>query len=173
MLGKVVSVVDADGLEVAGRIVETEAYCSDDPASHSFNGPTARSAVMFGPPAHLYVYLSYGIHRCANIVVGADGDGQAVLLRAVEPLRGIEVMRARRNGRPDRELASGPGKLCAALGIDLDDNGADLLALASRVRILDDGTPPPTDPLVGPRVGITKAVDIPWRFRIPQPRDER
>lgn len=161
------SVIAADGFEVAGRIVETEAYCSDDPASHSFNGPTPRSSVMFGPPGHLYVYLSYGIHRCANIVVGADGDGQAVLLRALEPVRGIEAMRSRRHGRADRELANGPGKLCAAFGIGLSDNGADLLAVDSRIQIIDDGTPPPAVPLVGPRIGITKAVDTPWRFRVP------
>lgn len=165
-----ISVVGADRLQVAGRIVETEAYRSDDPASHSFNGPTPRSAIMFGPPGHLYVYLSYGIHRCANVVVGADGDGQAVLLRAIVPLSGVELMRARRAGRIDRELANGPGKLCAALGVDLHDNGADLLAPDAAIRILDDGTAPPADPLIGPRVGITKAVEVPWRFRVPPTR---
>lgn len=159
----------ADGIEVAGRIIETEAYRSDDPASHSYRGPTPRTAVMFGPPAHLYVYLSYGIHRCANVVAGTDGDGQAVLLRALEPIRGLEVMRARRGDRPERLLSDGPGKLCAALGIELDDNACDLLAPTSRVRILDDGVDPPASPLVGPRIGITKAVDVPWRFRVPPP----
>lgn len=167
LLNKIISVTVDDGIEVAGRIAETEAYRSDDPASHSFNGPTPRSAIMFGPPAHLYVYLSYGIHRCANVVVGADGDGQAVLIRAIVPIRGREVMRTRRSGRPDRELANGPGKVCAALGVDLSDNGADLLGPDATIRLLDDGTPPPHVPLVGPRVGITKAVDTPWRFRTP------
>ncbi len=145
---------------MSGRITETEAYTADDPASHSFRGRTERNAVMFGPPGHLYVYLSYGIHRCANVVTGADGDGQAVLIRSLDPLEGIDSMRSRRGRLP---LADGPGKLCQALGIDLDDDGVDLTAGA--VRIVDDGTPPPTAPLTGPRVGITVAVDRPWRFR--------
>jgi DNA-3-methyladenine glycosylase len=150
---------------VGGRIVETEAYTRDDPASHSFNGPTVRNAVMFGPPGRLYVYLSYGIHRCANVVTGGPGDGQAVLLRAISPMFGLGVIRARRGGRPERVLTDGPGKLCEALAIDLDDSGLDLTDLASPVRILDDGTPPPDDPIVGPRVGISKAIETPWRFR--------
>ena len=103
-----------DGTHVSGRIVETEAYTRADPASHSFNGPTARNAVMFGPPGRLYVYLSYGIHCCANVVTGADGDGQAVLLRAVAPIEGLDVIRARRRGRSDRDLANGPGVLLLA-----------------------------------------------------------
>ena len=94
--------VDRGGVHVSGRIVETEAYMRSDPASHSFNGPTTRNAVMFGPPGRLYVYLSYGIHCCANVVTGAGGDGQAVLLRAVAPVDGIDVIRSRRRGRPDR-----------------------------------------------------------------------
>ena len=156
---------------VGGRIVETEAYTRDDPASHSFNGPTVRNAVMFGPPGRLYVYLSYGIHRCANVVTGGSGDGQAVLLRAI-----CADVRSRRDPgagavrRPERALTDGPGKLCEALAIDLDDSGLDLTDPASPVRILDDGTPPPDDPIVGPRVGISKAVDIPWRFRVPARR---
>ena len=154
-------------LEVSGRIVETEAYRSDDPASHSFNGPTPRSAIMFGPPGVLYVYLSYGIHSCANVIVGADGDGQAVLVRAVQPVDGLPIIRERRPGRVDRELANGPGKVCAALAIDLADNGTDLVSPGTRLTIVDDGTPPPPDPIVGPRIGITKAVDTPWRFRTP------
>jgi DNA-3-methyladenine glycosylase len=152
---------------VGGRIVETEAYTRDDPASHSFNGPTVRNAVMFGPPGRLYVYLSYGIHRCANVVTGAPADGQAVLLRAIAPMFGVGVIRARRGGRPDRALTDGPGKLCEALAIDLGDSGLDLTNPASPIRILDDGTPPPDDPIVGPRVGISKAIETPWRFRVP------
>lgn len=159
--------VDRGGRVSSGRIVETEAYTADDPASHSFAGRTARNEVMFGPPGRLYVYLSYGIHRCANVVTGPDGDGQAVLLRAVEPLLGIESMRRRRAGRPDRDLANGPGKLCAALGIELLDDGADLCGPSGTIRILDDGTPSPADPIIGTRIGITKAVDTPWRFRTP------
>lgn len=151
---------------MSGRIVETEAYVRSDPASHSFNGPTARNAVMFGPPGRLYVYVSYGIHCCANVVTGVDGDGQAVLLRAVVPVEGLDVIRARRVGRPDRHLADGPGKLCEALGITLADDGAAVTDASSPIRVIDDGTPPP-DPIVGPRIGITKAVDAPWRFRTP------
>ena len=152
-----------DGTQVSGRIVETEAYTRSDPASHSFNGPTARNAVMFGPPGRLYVYLSYGIHCCANVVTGGDGDGQAVLLRAVMPLEGLDVIRSRRRGRSDRELANGPGKLCEALGITLADDGTSLTDASSMIRIVDDGTPPP-EPIVGPRIGITRGVDTPWRF---------
>lgn len=160
LLGKVL-LVERDGVVTSGRIVETEAYTADDPASHSFRGLTPRNAVMFGPAAHLYVYLSYGVHRCANVVTGATGDGQAVLLRAVEPLEGIDVMRRRRGRDP---LANGPGKLCQALGIDLTDDGADLTDGA--ILVVDDGTPPPTDPITGPRIGITRATDRPWRFRL-------
>jgi DNA-3-methyladenine glycosylase len=119
---------------------------------------------MFGPPGRLYVYLSYGIHCCANVVTGADGDGQAVLLRAVVPLDGLEVIRSRRRGRSDRDFANGPGKLCEALGITLADNDAAVFDASSPIRIVDDGTPPPSEPIAGPRVGITKAVDVPWRF---------
>jgi DNA-3-methyladenine glycosylase len=155
-----------DGMVVA-RIIETEAYMAADPASHSFRGRTDRNAVMFGPPGRLYVYLSYGIHACANVVTGVEGDGQAVLLRAGVPVAGIDAVRRRRSGRPDRELADGPGKLCQALGIGLGDNGVDLTAPWSPIRILDDGTAPPELPLVGPRVGITKGVETPWRFRVP------
>ncbi len=164
LLNTVLSVAVGDAV-VSGRIVETEAYLPDDPASHTFNGPTARNRVMFGPAGHLYVYLSYGIHRCANVVTGDVGSGQAVLIRAVRPIEGIALMRTRR-ARPDRELCDGPGKLCQALGIDLVDDGADLLG-GSHVSIVDDGTAPPTHPVVGPRVGISKAVDAPLRFRVP------
>lgn len=154
-----------DGTLVSGRIVETEAYTRTDPASHSFNGPTARNAVMFGPPGRLYVYLSYGIHCCANVVTGAEGDGQAVLLRAVIPLEGLDVIRSRRRGRRDRELANGPGKLCGALGISLADDGTEITDRSSPICIVDDGTPPP-EPSIGPRVGITRGADTPWRFEV-------
>lgn len=157
-------IVNLDGATCSGRIIETEAYMPDDPASHTFTGETKRNAVMFGLPGHLYVYLSYGIHQCANVVTGPDGSGQAVLIRAVEPVDGIEAMRARR-GRPDRELANGPGKLCQALGIDARHNDADLIT--SELVIADDGFAPPSVPLVGPRIGITKATTTPWRFRRP------
>ncbi len=163
LLNKVIR-VEGDRGTASGRIVETEAYRSDEPASHTFRGPTDRNRVMFGPAGHLYVYLSYGIHRCANVVTGPEGSGQAVLLRAIIPVEGVELMRARRK-RSDRELADGPGKLCQALGLDLSDGGTDLLSGAD-VSIVDDGVPPPSDPVVGPRIGISKAVELPWRFRV-------
>lgn len=147
-----------------GRIVEVEAYREDDPASHTFRGRTARNAVMFGPAGHLYVYFTYGMHHCANIVTGPAGHGAAVLLRAVEPIAGIDVMRARREGRP--QLADGPAKLCQAFAIGPEHNGVDVCRGAG-IGLFDDGIPPPSAPLVGPRVGISKAVDVPWRFRVP------
>ena len=150
------------------RIVEVEAYGGEaDPASHAYRGETVRTRPMFGPGGHLYVYFSYGMHWCANVVTGQVGIGQAALLRAVEPLAGIDEMRARRPAaRRDRDLTNGPGKLTAALGIGRHDNGADLAAAGhlGRVRLIDDGTAPPTTPSNGPRIGLSKAVETPWRF---------
>lgn len=150
--------------ECVGRIAETEAYLPDDPASHSFRGRTPRNSTMFGPAGRLYVYFTYGMHWCANVVTGHDGEGAAVLLRAVVPLAGLDVMRARRNDRSD--LADGPAKLCQAFAIGAEHDGTDLLG-DGPVMLLDDGVPPPAVPLAGPRVGITKAVDRAWRFRLP------
>jgi DNA-3-methyladenine glycosylase len=147
-----------------GRIVEVEAYREDDPASHSFRGLTPRTAVMFGPPGHLYVYFTYGMHYCANIVTGEHGHGAAVLLRAVTPIDGVEIMGARRAGR--RDLADGPAKLCQAFAIGPEHNGVDVCR-GDGVGLFDDGVPPPPAPIVGPRVGITRAVDVPWRWRVP------
>lgn len=148
-----------------GRIVEVEAYREDDPASHSFRGPTPRTQVMFGPAGHLYVYFTYGMHWCANVVTGADGEGSAVLLRAVLPLDGLDVMRERRNGRAS--LTDGPAKLCQAFAIGAEHNGVDICtASPSGVRLLDDGTAPPRRPLVGPRIGISRGVETPWRWRV-------
>jgi DNA-3-methyladenine glycosylase len=147
----------------SGRIIEVEAYMRDDAASHSFHGETRRNAVMFGPAGRLYVYFTYGMHHCANVVTGTRRDGQAVLLRALQPLTGIDEMATRR-GR-STNLADGPGKLCQALGIDLAANGV-VLYDGGDIRIEDDGTPPPASPRVGPRIGITKGVDTPWRWRI-------
>ncbi len=155
------------GERVVGRISEVEAYREDDPASHTYAGRTPRNEAMFGPPGHLYVYLSYGVHHCANVVSAPEGSGQAVLLRAIQPVAGIAPIRRRRGARPDSELANGPGKLCQALGITLAHYGVDLCAADAPVRIVDDGTPPPREPVTGPRIGISKAVDLPWRFRIP------
>lgn len=149
------------------RITEVEAYGGKqpDPASHTFRGLTARTTAMFGPPGHLYVYFSYGVHWCANVVCGEDGQGAAVLLRAAAPVAGIDEMRADRpTARKDSDLLRGPGNLCRALGITKDHYGADLVAADMGIE-LRDGVPP--DELVaGPRVGITKAVDIPWRFYV-------
>jgi DNA-3-methyladenine glycosylase len=152
--------------ECAGRIVEVEAYRADDPASHSFRGRTARNSTMFGAGGLLYVYFTYGMHYCANVVTGPAHDGQAVLLRALVPCRGIDVMRDRRGGRPDHALADGPGKLCQAFGLDRAHDGLDLCTSAD-VFVVDDGTSPPSDPRVGGRVGIRHAQEQPWRWRIP------
>lgn len=145
---------------VGGRIVEVEAYDADDPASHSFRGPTARNAAMFGKPGHLYVYRSYGIHWCANIVCGAVGHGAAVLLRALEPTHGLDRMRARRAVTDPRLLCSGPGRLTQALGITGAHDGADLsrppfeLIPAERAPVVERT----------PRIGITRATDVHWRY---------
>ena len=145
---------------VGGRIVETEAYDHEDPASHSFTRPTPRNAVMFGPPARIYVYRSYGLHWCVNVVCNVEGHGAAVLVRALEPTDGIEPMRTRRAVHDLRLLCSGPGRLCQALAITGAHNG--MRVDEPPFRLL----PPtePTDVVVGPRIGITKAVDVPWRF---------
>jgi DNA-3-methyladenine glycosylase len=159
-----------------GRIVEVEAYAGpNDPASHAFRGPTPRTEVMFGPPGRLYVYRSYGVHWCANIVCRPSGEASAVLVRAIEPVAGVDEMWADRpKARAWTDLGSGPGKLCAALGIDQRHNGVDLFDPGAGVRLLagtsEDGTDRPSGPaheiVSGPRVGISKAVDRPWRFAI-------
>jgi DNA-3-methyladenine glycosylase len=167
LLNKLLVVRRRAGETTSGRIVEVEAYDQFDPASHTFVGPTRRNAAMFGPAGHLYVYLSYGIHHCANVVTGEPGVGSAVLIRAVSPVDGLASMRRRRGVANDRDLSDGPGKVCQALAIDLADYGADLTDPQSAVTIVDDGVEPPADPRVGPRVGISKAVDTMWRFRLP------
>ncbi|MDO9405187.1 MAG: DNA-3-methyladenine glycosylase [Polaromonas sp.] len=146
---------------VGGRIVETEAYDQGDAASHSFAGATPRNAAMFGPPARLYVYRSYGIHWCLNLVCREEGHGAGVLIRALEPTDGIDVMRARRGLRELRLLCAGPGRVGQALAVDAGFNHLPLDAPPVDLR------PHAGDPVVvlqGPRIGISKAVDLPWRF---------
>jgi len=145
----------------SGRIVEVEAYRSDDPASHTFRGMTSRNATMFGPAGHLYVYFTYGMHHCANISTGATGDGQGVLLRAIVALTGLDALRARRPGRPDRQLADGPGKLCQAFGLDRRHDGLDVTT-DPVVRVVDDGAVPASR--VTTRIGIRLGTDRPWRW---------
>ena len=157
LLGCVIEIGD-----LAGEIVEVERYQQDDPASHSFHGPTPRAAVMFGPPGRLYVYRSYGIHWCANVVCEPEGHGAAVLIRAVAPTRGLDVMRQRRGPVDDRRLCSGPGRLCQAFGIDGSMNASVLGAGPVRLRA---GVPVP-DIAIGPRIGISVATEQPWRLGV-------
>jgi DNA-3-methyladenine glycosylase len=155
--------------ERAGRIVEVEAYMGpDDPASHAFRGPTTRNATMFGPSGHLYVYFTYGMHWCANVVTGTEGEATAVLVRALAPLVGIDAMRAARpRARTDRDLCSGPAKLAQALGIDGTADGTDLCDPASSIRLVDDGGHQRVEPATSARIGISVAVDRPWRWYVP------
>lgn len=167
LLGTVLRSTTDEGT-VAVRLTEVEAYDGpNDPGSHAYRGETARTAVMFGPPGFLYVYFTYGMHFCMNVVVAPDGKPSAVLLRAGEVIEGLDLARARRGrATPDRDLARGPARLCVALGIGRDGNGADLLAKNSTIQLLDgpgfDG-----EPATGPRVGLREAADRPWRFWIP------
>ncbi|MBA3590243.1 DNA-3-methyladenine glycosylase [Methylibium sp.] len=145
---------------VGGRIVETEAYDREDPASHTFSGPTPRNAAMFGPPGHAYVYRSYGIHWCLNFVCREVGHGAGVLIRALEPIAGLDVMRQRRGVIDERLLCAGPGRLCQALAITREHDGRALDAPPFELQ-------PETAPIavvVGPRIGISKAMEMPWRF---------
>ena len=152
------------GARLSARIVEVEAYLGDgtDPASHAHRGPTPRTGPMFGPPGHFYVYRSMGIHRCANVVCERAGSAAAVLLRAAEPLAGEERMRALRHGRDGRELASGPGKLAEAFAIELAHSGAD--ALRGPLRLERARGAQAAGIAFGPRIGISKAADLPYRF---------
>jgi DNA-3-methyladenine glycosylase len=147
---------------VGGVIVETESYERDDPACHAYVGLTDRTEVLFGPPGRAYVYLSYGIHSLLNFVAEPEGDAAAVLIRALEPTAGLESMRARRGERPDHDLCSGPGKLSEALGIGLEANRADLTR--DPFLLLPPAEDWSAEVLTGPRIGITKATERPWRF---------
>jgi DNA-3-methyladenine glycosylase len=164
LLNKVLA--SADGR--AGRIVEVEAYAGAiDPAAHTYRGMTKRNAVMFGPPGHLYVYFTYGMHWCCNTVCG-DGDGTAVLIRALEPVAGLERMRAARpRAKRDRDLCSGPARLTQAMDIATAQNGIDLVAARQGFTVVDDGVAPPENLVGGARIGISQGTDLLWRWYIP------
>lgn len=165
LLGAVL-VSDLDGAEVAVRLTEVEAYNGpDDPASHAYRGRTPRNAVMFGPPGFLYCYFTYGMHTCANVVVGEDGGAAAVLLRAGEVVTGAEAARARRGSSSDRDLARGPARLCRALDLTLAHNGLDLSQGAPTLVLAPE--PPLAGVASGPRVGLRGAAERPWRFWLP------
>ncbi len=151
-----------------GRIVEVEAYGgSRDPASHAYRGETARNATMFGPAGHLYVYFTYGMHWCANAVTGAEGEGTAVLLRALAPLGGLEAMWGRRPAaHREIDLTNGPAKLCAALDIDRRLDGADLVGGDRGIVIVDDGVAPPRRPGRSTRIGISVGREAQWRWYV-------
>jgi DNA-3-methyladenine glycosylase len=171
LLGCVLEHSTADGL-VSVSLSEVEAYMgADDPASHAYRGMTARNAVMFGPPGHAYVYFTYGMHFCVNVVCGPPGLPEAVLLRAGRVVAGQQLARSRRGfdpTRPPRDLARGPARLCQALAVNRSQDGADLCGPASelRLRAAQDSPDVGKQPRIeaGPRVGISKAADIPWRF---------
>ncbi len=164
LLGKVL--VTPNG---SGRIVEVEAYDGEnDPGSHAYRGRTPRTSVMFGPPGRLYVYFTYGMHWCANLVCRHEGVAAAVLVRALSPLTGVDAMRARRPvARKDVDLCNGPAKLCSALGIDGSHNGIDTTDPAALVHVVDDGTAPPVHPVVTTRIGLSNGGDLPWRWYVP------
>ena len=172
LLGCVLEHETADGV-VAAELTEVEAYAGrSDPASHAYRGKTARNAVMFGPPGHAYVYFTYGMHFCVNVVcLGEEGSASAVLLRAGRVIAGEELARARRTRGTTviapRDLARGPARLCQALGIDRSQNGADMVSAGSSLRVLNETPIQPATPrriVTGPRVGVSSAAEIPWRF---------
>lgn len=155
---------ELDGRRLTGRIVETEAYHQTDAASHSYKGRTGRTDIMFGPAGFLYVYFTYGMHYCMNVVTGDEGEGAAVLIRALEPLEGENLMRSRRHGASGIQVTNGPAKLCQALGVDKQLNGHDLRRPPLRLQTQPPVAPP--DIVQTTRIGISQAQDKPWRFYI-------
>lgn len=154
-----------DGVRLAGAIVETEAYDQTDEASHSHKGKTPRTEIMFGRAGYLYVYFTYGMHYCCNVVTGRPEDGSAVLIRALMPEDGVAAMSAARGGLSGAALTNGPAKLCQAFGIGKSDNGTDLLYGASLSLELAPAVQP-DDIVISERIGISRAKDVPWRFHI-------
>jgi DNA-3-methyladenine glycosylase len=153
-----------NGKEVIGKIVETEAYHQSDAASHSYRGKTPRTEAMFGPPGFAYVYFTYGMHYCMNVVTGPVGEGSAVLVRAVEPMTGVEVMRKLRPGRSDHELTNGPAKLCYAFDINKSLNTHDLTQ--APLRLLPGDSIASSEVVTTTRIGISESKEKPWRFYI-------
>jgi len=171
LLGAVLEVDSPQGT-VAIALSEVEAYAGlADPASHAYRGRTARNAVMFGPAGHMYVYFSYGVHWCANVVTGPEGAASAVLLRALDPVAGVEAMRQARwrtqKRQIDRDLCRGPGRLTQALGIDRSADGVDLCDPGAPFSLASDGMAPPPAPAVSSRIGISVALETLWRFSVP------
>lgn len=155
---------EVDGQELICKIVETEAYHQSDAASHSYQGQTPRTEVMFGPPGHSYVYFTYGMHHCMNVVTGPEGEGSAVLIRAVEPVKGIEQMRQNRPDKPDHDLTNGPAKLCYALNINKSLNKHDLSKKPLQLRAGEKIDP--KNIVTATRIGISESKEKPWRFYI-------
>jgi len=155
---------ELDGQQLVGRIVETEAYDQHDAASHSYKGQTPRTDVMFGPAGHLYVYFTYGMHYCCNIVTGPVGHGSAVLIRALEPLEGLDLMKTNRSGRGGEALTNGPAKLCQAFAINKTMNGHDLQT--APLQLVMEPPLAPDNIVQTTRIGISRAADVPWRFYV-------
>jgi DNA-3-methyladenine glycosylase len=168
LLGRILVRALPTGERLRARIVETEAYEQDDPASHAFRGLTTRNGVMFGPAGHLYVYFTYGMHHCMNVVTGREGEGTAVLLRAAQPIDGLEVMRRARGTDRIRDLCRGPARLAQALGVDRALDGSDLVA-GDDVWIERGSGPGGLEVRSGTRIGIRTGVDTPWRFWLDEP----
>lgn len=164
LLGAVIIRTLENGEVLKARIVETEAYHQSDPASHTYKGKSARNAAMFGPAGHAYIYFTYGMHWCFNVTAGKEGEGAGVLIRAAEPLEGIETMRQLRSNVPDAQLTNGPAKLAQALAIDKSLYGHDVSL--PPLRVVNAGTIPVQDITTATRIGISQAVHELWRFYI-------